>query len=99
MLDRDITVALGTDSRASNPDLDLFEELKLVASRFGWLKWDEVLRLSTKNAADALGVEARLGTLAANKEAAISFVAQPTRSGTKLDDWLFSKESKCRAIV
>ncbi len=54
MLRRGICVALGTDSRASNPDLNLFEELKLVAHLFDDLQPERILKLGTVNGARRL---------------------------------------------
>ena len=51
-----VTVALGTDSRASNPDLSLFEEMRFVATRYP-IAPQVVLRMATSNGAKALGLD------------------------------------------
>ncbi len=70
MLERSITVGLGTDGAASNNGLDLFREMDIcakvqkiktmdpVAVRAG-----DVLRLATRDGAAVLGFAERLGTL------------------------------------
>ena len=50
------SVALGTDSRASNPDLNLLAEMRFVAKRYPALPPAEVLRLGTLAGAQASAV-------------------------------------------
>jgi cytosine/adenosine deaminase-related metal-dependent hydrolase len=51
------TVALGTDSRASNPDLNLFAEMRFIATHYP-IDPQDVLRMATSNGAKALGLNA-----------------------------------------
>ncbi len=55
MLSAGIRVALGTDSRASNPDLSLWREVQFLLRHRTDLPPSEVLKMATINAADALG--------------------------------------------
>lgn len=64
MLAEGVRVAIGTDSRASNPNLDLLEELRLIRRSFPELEPAEILRLATINGAEALGRSDRIGRLA-----------------------------------
>ena len=50
------SVALGTDSRASNPDLSVFEEAKFVAAHYPQIDPQLVLEMATTVAAKALGI-------------------------------------------
>jgi len=50
-----IRVALGTDSRASNPDLQLWNEVRFLAEQRPDLPPETLLRMATLDAADALG--------------------------------------------
>jgi cytosine/adenosine deaminase-related metal-dependent hydrolase len=70
-------VALGTDSRASNPDLNLLEEIRLVARQFPELSPATALELGTLRAARALGIDERLGSLEPGKLAALAIVPLP----------------------
>ncbi len=54
---RGIRIALGTDSLASSPDLDLLAEMQFVAARNPGLVPREVLAMGTRNGWAALGVE------------------------------------------
>ncbi len=77
-------VAVGTDSRASNPDLNLWEELRFVAERFPELAPRTVLELGTWRGARALGIEGRAGSLEPHKLANLAVVELPSggRSST-----------------
>lgn len=58
MLRAGINVALGTDSRASNPDLDLWQEVRWLWSRWpASLPPSELLAMATQRGAQALGHE------------------------------------------
>ncbi len=54
-LELGIRVALGTDSRASNLDLDLLADMQFVARSHPTIDPQEVLRMGTLNGAEALG--------------------------------------------
>ena len=53
--DRGGRVALGTDSRASNPDLSLWNEVLWLLDRRPDIAWHEVLAMATVGGADAIG--------------------------------------------
>lgn len=69
MLAAGVAVAVGTDSRATNPDLDLLAELRFVRRRHPQLAPRDVLALGTLGAARALGVGADFGALAPGRAA------------------------------
>jgi 5-methylthioadenosine/S-adenosylhomocysteine deaminase len=81
-----VNVSLGTDGAASNNNLNLFEEMHLAALLQKWLERDaealparEVLRMATMRGAQALGLDARIGSLEVGKQADVIMVdaAQP----------------------
>ncbi len=85
-----LNIALGTDSVASNNDLDMFGEMRTTALVSKGLYQDptllpaaEVLEMATINGARALGREKEIGSLEAGKYADLiaidlsSFLAQP----------------------
>lgn len=76
MLDRGINVAIGTDSCASSPDLNLVDDLRLLRTLASDLPAEQILQLATTRAARALSMENQIGSLDPGKEAdLISFRA------------------------
>ncbi len=69
MLERGINVAVGTDSRASNPDLDLAQELVEIHRRHPDVAPETILRMGTANGASALGFDESFGRLVQGREA------------------------------
>ncbi|WP_437203628.1 amidohydrolase family protein [Planctomicrobium sp. SH664] len=55
LLREGINVAIGTDSRASNPDLSLWNELRFLQQQHPQIPAEELLQLGTLNGARALG--------------------------------------------
>ena len=74
MLAAGVQVALGTDSRASNPDLSLWREMQHVASHHAAISRQNVLELGTLAGARALGQATQFGTLEAGKLANLAIV-------------------------
>lgn len=75
MLDCGVNVALGTDSRASNPDLSLWNELQFIRRQSGDAPAELLLELATRRGAAALGVESRTGTLTPGKTADLAVIS------------------------
>jgi cytosine/adenosine deaminase-related metal-dependent hydrolase len=74
LLREGVPVALGTDSLASSPDLDLFAEIVALRRIYPSLKPAAILRMATVNGARALGLADRLGTIEAGKLAQLLVV-------------------------
>ena len=71
-----ITVGLGTDSVASNNNLDIFEEMKLTGLLHKHHRWDstiapmqKILDMATLDGAACLGMEHEIGSLEIGKKA------------------------------
>ncbi|TWU27270.1 amidohydrolase family protein [Bythopirellula polymerisocia] len=71
MLDAGVRVAAGTDSRASNPDLNLLSELRWIAEQFPVISPASIIQLGTLNGAEALGLAQETGSLTPGKWADI----------------------------
>jgi len=71
LLRQGILPALGTDSLASNPELSLWREMRLLAEDHPGIAPAEILRMATLGGAAALGLENRLGSLEPGKKAVI----------------------------
>jgi cytosine/adenosine deaminase-related metal-dependent hydrolase len=74
-LKRGVRVCLGTDSLASNPDLDVLAEARFVHQRHPDFPGEELLRMVTLAGAEALGWADETGSLEVGKSA--DFVAVP----------------------
>ncbi|MCK4981244.1 MAG: amidohydrolase family protein, partial [Candidatus Delongbacteria bacterium] len=81
MLDKGLTVALGTDGPASNNNLDMFEEMSLTVKIHKALHNDstimnakEVLRMGTISGAKVLGIDNITGSLEVGKKADIIII-------------------------
>jgi cytosine/adenosine deaminase-related metal-dependent hydrolase len=76
-LARGVRVCLGTDSLASNPDLDILAEARFVQSRYPDFPGDQLLRMVTLSGAEALGWADECGSLEAGKSADLVAVPLP----------------------
>lgn len=74
LLRRGGNVALGTDSRASNPDLSLWNELTFLRKRSPEIPPRTLLELGTIHGARALGLDAGTGSLTPGKAADLAVV-------------------------
>ena len=75
-----VRVAIGTDSRATNPDLDFLTELRWTAQRHSEVSPENVLALGTTEAARALGDDER-GCIAVHKRADLVVVESSGGNG------------------
>lgn len=89
LLSAGVRVALGTDSRASNPDLDMLQELRFAAARDPGVAPDELLKMATLHGAQALGLDGELGSLRPGKRAQFVTVPLPADDPTNPYSWLY----------
>lgn len=82
LLDAGVTVGVGTDSPASTPSLDMFDELRaaIAATRAREQRSDalsarEALELATLGSARAIGLDAEVGSLTPGKSADFAVVS------------------------
>ncbi|MGD9719698.1 MAG: amidohydrolase family protein [Pirellulales bacterium] len=97
MLARGIHVALGTDSRASNPDLDMLAEMRFVTERHAQVSPAKALRLATEAGAVALGLQHDVGTLEPGKLANLAIIAADGELPPDSHDWLLESRAKVAA--
>ncbi|MEW9669807.1 amidohydrolase [Ammoniphilus sp. 3BR4] len=76
LLKKGVTVSLGTDSSASNNNLNLFEEIKMAALLHKGVNYDpiavpaeEAIRMGTRYGADAMFIGDQTGSLEVGKKA------------------------------
>jgi aminodeoxyfutalosine deaminase len=97
MLTAGVTVCLGTDSRASSPDLDMLAEIRLVRQHYPELSPGMVLQLGTLHGAKALGRDAEIGSLETGKYANLAIVPLPVRKSAGPYDLLFDSDKPVAA--
>ena len=68
-LARGVRVCLGTDSLASNPELDLLAEARFVHAKYPDFPGEQLLKMVTLSGAEALGWADECGSLEAGKSA------------------------------
>ncbi len=86
------TVALGTDSRASSPDLCMLAEMRFLARRHPALARHLPLQLATLSGARALGQDAEVGSLEPGKRADLAIVALPDREASDPHELLLDSD-------
>jgi cytosine/adenosine deaminase-related metal-dependent hydrolase len=97
-LQRGVRVALGTDSLASNPDLDLLAEARFVHQRYPDVPGETILRMATLSGAEALGWADETGSLTPGKSADLVVLPLPE---DEADPYRLMLESstKVRAVL
>ena len=99
MFQAGINVALGTDSRASNPDLDLWQEVRLLWSRWpASLPPSELLAMATRRGALALG-QADAGTLTPGAPADLVVMPLAGEGGVDPYEQLFAATGAGRRVL
>ena len=77
MLAAGINVAVGTDSYASSPDLNLVDDLRLLHRIAPDVPAETIWSMATNRAAKAVGMESAIGTIAPGKAADFAAFAAP----------------------
>ncbi len=99
LLSRGVRVALGTDSLASNPDLDLLAEVRLVRRLYPEVPGADLLRMATLSGAEALGWANETGSLTPGKSA--DLIVVPLSAGAHADphEQVLGTETPVRAVL
>ena len=81
LLEKGVTVSLGTDGPASNNDLDMFQEMDIAAKLHKFQAQDltvmnamQIVRMATIDGAKTLGLETRIGSIEEGKKADIIII-------------------------
>jgi cytosine/adenosine deaminase-related metal-dependent hydrolase len=93
MLERGVNVCLGTDSRASNPDLSMLDEVRFLVRQLG-ASPSEALRLGTLAGAKALGIDDQYGTLTPGKKASFACIQLAHNSRGDAYERLLNRKSQ-----
>ena len=90
MLAAGVRISLGTDSRASNPDLSVLEEMRYVAKMHPDVSPEEILAMATTHGAEALGT---VGSLASGTQTPLISVPLPENQSSDPYELLFQLDS------
>ncbi|HZZ27249.1 MAG TPA: amidohydrolase family protein [Pirellulales bacterium] len=99
MLIAGVNVALGTDSRASNPDLSIMEELRFAAGKHPHVDPANLLQMITVNAARALGRDQEIGTITLGKFADLAILSLPEHDAVDPHELLLESSSGIVATI
>jgi cytosine/adenosine deaminase-related metal-dependent hydrolase len=91
-------VCLGTDSRASNPDLSILAEMRFVALNQANVAPGTILEMATRNGARALGQADQAGSLEVGKTADLTVLRLPEQAATDPHELLFDPTCEVEAI-
>ena len=91
-LARGVRVALGTDSLASNPDLDILAEARFIRKKHPDVKGETLLRMLTLSGAEALGWADETGSLTPGKSADLVVLPLPNEERADPHDLVFEAD-------
>jgi aminodeoxyfutalosine deaminase len=91
-------VALGTDSRASNPDLNLLAEMRHVAKSHS-VPPAKIIEMATINGATALGRAGEFGSLTLGKRADLAIIRLPESATDDPYELLFDPRSRIETAI
>ena len=96
-LDAGVIVGLGTDSLASSPSLNMWDEMRYAyrIHRRDGVSAEDIFRLATINGAKALGLDKEIGTLEPGKKADIIAVPLPEKNTGDLYSDLLRETKSC----
>jgi cytosine/adenosine deaminase-related metal-dependent hydrolase len=96
-LDAGITVGLGTDSLASSPTLNMWDEMRyaLQVHRRNGITAQDIFRLATIDGAKALGMDKEIGSLEPGKRADIIAVPLPAKNTGDIYSDLLRETKSC----
>lgn len=86
-----IPIAIGTDSLASNIDLDMNNEIYYIYKQFGDVHANDLIQMATINGARALDKHHEYGSLEAGKKARFNIFSSDTAVGMDPAEFVVSK--------
>ena len=97
LIARGANVAIGTDSRASSPDLSVWSELQFLRTMHPDVDPRVLLELGTQNGARALGLDDVTGTLSPGQSADIAVIGLP--DGPPADPHALLLDARTRVVA
>jgi cytosine/adenosine deaminase-related metal-dependent hydrolase len=94
-----VRVALGTDSLASNPDLDILAEARLLRWQYPEVAPSSLLRMLSLSGAEALGFDRVTGSLTPGKSADLVVLPLANTEPDDPHDLIFDSEASPSAVM
>jgi cytosine/adenosine deaminase-related metal-dependent hydrolase len=94
-----VRVALGTDSLASNPDLDVLAEARYLRGQCPDVPGEVLLHMATLAGAEALGWQRETGSLVAGKSADLAVLELPDEERADPYSLLFDSTLPIRSVL
>jgi cytosine/adenosine deaminase-related metal-dependent hydrolase len=98
-LARGVRVALGTDSLASNPDLDVLAEARFVHRRYLDVPGSMILHMATLAGAEALGWADETGSITPGKSADLVVLPLPDVESAEPYSLILEADTRVRAVL
>ena len=99
LLDRGMTVGLGTDSLSTNPDLSIHEEAKFLAARFPEVPAQTLLAMLTQHGADLLQLGDKFSGLFVGAKATATIIRSDFSKQSDPLRAIFSPDAAVAAIM
>jgi cytosine/adenosine deaminase-related metal-dependent hydrolase len=94
MCSKELNIAVGTDSYASNTDLSILSELKTISKYFPEISLDILIRWATLNGAKALNMDKKKGSFEKGKKPGVNLI-----TGIDFDLMRLTEESKVKVLM
>ncbi len=92
---RNINIALGTDSLARNDSLSILDEMKYIYTQHKTSKPKDILYMGTIAGATALRLNNKIGKLEEGYDADIAVIDIKNETVSNIYDGIFSQDSEC----
>jgi aminodeoxyfutalosine deaminase len=92
--EQQVNLCLGTDSLASNRELSILAEMKILQHHFPQLELEELIAWGTLHGAKALGTDGDIGSFEPGKKPGVNLLVKTDLQSLKL-----TPETKCRKLV
>jgi aminodeoxyfutalosine deaminase len=99
LLAKGVRVALGTDSLASNPDLNVLAEARCVRRLYPDVPGATILRMATLSGAEALGWQEETGSLMPSKSADLVVLQLPAKHDPNPHELILSSDATVQAVL
>jgi cytosine/adenosine deaminase-related metal-dependent hydrolase len=98
-LKRGVRIAVGTDSLASNPDLDVLAEIRFLHRHYPDVPGETLLRMATLSGAEALGWADETGSLTPGKSADLLVLPLPDEEASDPHRLVLGAATRVQAVL